>query len=67
MSSNHKKQKNSKICPECGFWMELVEISSTKNGVTYSHQQFECLDCGYADIRKNKKNNKVSLRDWGLE
>ena len=67
MSSNHKKQKGSKICPDCGFWMELVEISTTRDGIIYTKKQYECLDCGFVGVRKNKKDNKIPLRDWGIE
>jgi len=67
MSSNHKSKKNSKICPECNSWMELMEVTSDKNGIIYSHKQFECIECGYVDIRKNKKDNRIPLRDWGME
>lgn len=60
------KKRKMKMCPECGSMMETVEVKNTRDGITYSKFVFECIECGFCDAKKTRKNN-TSLRDWGME
>ncbi len=52
MSSKHKH----KSCPECNGRMESVQIKEAKNGVIYSQKAVQCVECGYTDTIRNRKD-----------
>jgi Zn ribbon nucleic-acid-binding protein len=64
--STKRKKTSGVLCPECGSRMETIEKKSVKDGVVYSKKIIECVECGFHDIRKNKKDN-ISIKDWNLE
>lgn len=48
--------KKSKICPECGARLEHTQFTHKKDGVVYSEKGFECVECGYIEKIRNRKD-----------
>lgn len=60
MSNKKRIQKIlSKKCPECGARLTVIEETEIVDGISYSIPMIECFNCGYGDLYKNNKKNRV--------
>ena len=66
MKKNARKiqKRLGRICPECEEQnLVLTRHNKVVNGVTYSDEYYECLNCGYTELKKNKNrhNSKIDF------
>jgi uncharacterized protein with PIN domain len=65
MFTDKKKiqKKTNKLCPDCGYPIEIVLHSKAINGVIYSDNYEECTECCYQELISNKRNRQNKIEE----
>jgi len=59
------RKRTDKTCPECGEgFLYIITYEQDKNGILYSQEYYECLECRYKYEKKNKNHHKESSDVW---
>lgn len=56
------RKKTDKLCPDCEEENLCIMIyENESNGIIYSQEFYECLECGYKEPKKNRFNNHKDI------
>jgi len=53
----------NKRCPECGSRLQSINRIEYKDGVEFTEQLIECVECDYHKEVKNNHHN-IPVKDW---